>query len=191
VATPSLPELHRRALDDFGAKVRQIRPDQWVMATPCADWDVRALVNHVVGENRWAPPLLEGQTIADVGDRYDGDLLGDDPMAAWSESARVAADAVGSPGALDRVVHLSFGDTPGDEYVWQLFADALVHGWDLARAIGVDDRLDPVLIEACATWFADREALYRDAGAVGPRPDLTPDANPQARLLAAFGRSGR
>ena len=49
-------------------------------ATPCTEWDVRALVNHVLGEIRWAVPLFAGSTIAEVGDRFDGDLLGDDPV---------------------------------------------------------------------------------------------------------------
>jgi uncharacterized protein (TIGR03086 family) len=186
-----LPDLHRRAMDRFSDNVRQVRDDQWDRPTPCADWNVRELVNHVVNENRWTPPLLEGQTIAEVGDRFDGDLLGDDPKLAWEESAREATAAVHGDGALDRTVHLSFGDTPGSEYVWQLFADILVHGWDLARGIGADDRLDPDLVEACASWFAEVEAAYRSAGAVGPRPEVSDDADPQTRLLAAFGRASQ
>jgi uncharacterized protein (TIGR03086 family) len=189
--TNELPDLHRRALDRFGANVRQVRDDQWDSPTPCADWDVRTLVNHVVNENRWTPPLLEGQTIAEVGDRFDGDLLGDDPKHAWDDSAQEAAAAVQADGALDRTVHLSFGDAPGSEYVWQLFADILVHGWDLASAVGADVRLDADLVEACARWFAKVEEDYRSAGAIGPRPELADDADAQTRLLAAFGRASR
>jgi uncharacterized protein (TIGR03086 family) len=189
--TNELPDLHRRALDRFGANVRQVRDDQWDSPTPCADWDVRTLVNHVVNENRWTPPLLEGQTIAEVGDRFDGDLLGDDPKHAWDDSAQEAAAAVQADGALDRTVHLSFGDAPGSEYVWQLFADILVHGWDLASAIGADVRLDADLVEACARWFAGVEEDYRSAGAIGPRPEVADDADAQTRLLAAFGRASR
>src|SRR5262245_60478373 len=190
-STGDLPDLYRRAMDRFGANVRQVGDDQWDRPTPCADWDVHALVNHVVNENRWTPPLIGGQTMADVGDRFDGDLLGDDPKHAWEESAREAVAAVDSDGALDRTVHLSFGDAPGREYVWQLFADILIHGWDLSRGIGADDRLDPDLVEACATWFAEVEADYRSAGAIGPRPDLPDDADAQTRLLAAFGRASK
>jgi len=189
--TSELPDLHRRALESFSASVRQVQPDQWGSPTPCDDWDVHALVNHVVNENRWTMPLMEGRTIAEVGDRFDGDLLGDDPQAAWIASAEEASAAVHGDGALDRTVHLSFGDMPGSEYVWQLFADILVHGWDLARGIGADDRIDPDLIEACAAWFAGVEEAYRSAGAIGPRPDVTDDADAQTRLLAAFGRASR
>ena len=183
-------DLHRRACEGFGVHVRAVRDDQWDRPTPCADWDVRALVNHLVYEDRWTPPLVAGQTIADVGDRFDGDLLGDDPAAAYDEAAGEAVAAFHQPGVTERTVHLSFGETPADEYAWQLFADHLVHGWDLARAIGADDHLDPELVDACATWFATNEEFYRRGGAIGPRPSLPDDADPQTRLLAAFGRDG-
>ncbi len=121
-------------------------------------------------------------------DQFEGDLRGDDPKAVWDDSAKEAVAAVQGDGALDRMVHLSFGDLPGREYAMQLFADTLIHGWDLARAIGADDRLEPELVEACASWFAAMEEPYRDSGAVGPKPDVPADADPQTRLLAMFGR---
>lgn len=182
-------ELYRRAAERFGALVHQVRDDQWAAPTPCRGWDVRALVNHVVGENRWAVPLLAGRTVAEVGDRFDGDLLGADPKATWDDSSRQALVAVARPGAMEQVTHLSFGDVPGQEYTLQLFADLLIHGWDLAAATGADTRLDPELVDACAAWFADVEAAYRRAGAVAPRPPVPADADAQTRLLAAFGRT--
>ncbi len=180
--------LHRRALERFGALVHAIGPDQWTSPTPCAGWDVRSLVAHLVGENRWAVPLLEGSTIAEVGDRFDGDLLGDDPVRAWDDSAGEALAAVARPGAMSDIAHLLFGDFPGHEYAAQLFADGLIHSWDLARAIGADEALDPELVAECARWFADREDAYRAAGAIGPRPAGTPPDDAAAALLAAFGR---
>src|SRR5215213_8834493 len=91
-------ELHRRAVEEFGARVRAVADDQWELATPCADWNVRQLVNHLVYENRWTVPLMTGGTIAEVGDRYEGDLLGDRPIQAWDESS---AEAVGADERLD------------------------------------------------------------------------------------------
>jgi uncharacterized protein (TIGR03086 family) len=180
---------HRRASVRFGDLVRQIGDDQWHLPTPCVDWTVRELVNHVSAENLWTAPLLAGRTIADVGTAYDGDVLGDDPVGSWDSAAAPAGAAVADGGALERTVHLSFGETPATEYVQQLFADHLLHGWDLAQAIAVDDRLDPELVDACAAWFTTVEAIYRQAGAIGPRPAVAPDADAQARLLARFGRS--
>ncbi len=181
-------DLHQRATDAFGRHVHAIQDDQWTAPTPCSEWDVRQLVNHVVSEMRWSPPLLAGRTIAEVGERFDGDVLGDDPRAAWDDSAAEAVAAVSAGGSMERVVHLSFGDFPGREYTMQLFTDLLIHGWDLARAIGGDDHLDPELVEACGEWFAPVEEAYRTGGAVGPRVDLAARADEQARLLAMFGR---
>lgn len=182
-------ELYRRAQDAFGARVHGVADDGWAAATPCAEWDVRQLVNHLVDELRWAVPLLAGRTIAEVGDRFEGDLLGDDQAGRWDDAALAARAAVDDEGAMDRTVHLSFGDFPGREYAMQLFADLLIHGWDLSVATGQDPRLDPELVGACAVWFAGVADGYRQAGAVGPRLDVPPDAGPQERLLAAFGRS--
>jgi uncharacterized protein (TIGR03086 family) len=181
--------LHRQAVEEFDARVRAVGDDQWELPTPCSDWNVRQLVNHLVYENRWTVPLMEGSTIAQVGDRYEGDLLGDDPKAAWAESSTEAVAAVQADGALERIVDLSSGPTPAGEYVSQLFADHLIHAWDLARAVGADERLDPELVDACATWFAKMEPLYRSIGAIGERPETPPDADAQTVLLAAFGRS--
>jgi uncharacterized protein (TIGR03086 family) len=187
-ADSDVRDLFRRAADEFGKRVHAVRDDQWQAPTPCSEWDVRALVHHLVYELRWAPPLFAGATIAEVGDRFEGDLLGADPKAAWDGAAREAVAAVQAAGAMERTVHLSFGDVPGSEYARQLLADLLIHGWDLARAIGAEERLDPALVDACATWFAQVEDAYRGTGAIGPRAELPDDADAQARLLAAFGR---
>src|SRR3954467_2690219 len=106
-------ELHRRAIDEFDLRVEAVADNQWGLPTPCADWDVRALVHHLVYENVWTPPLLEGKAIAEIGDRFEGDLLGDDAKQAWQRAAGDASAAVKQPGAMDITVHLSFGDFPG------------------------------------------------------------------------------
>jgi uncharacterized protein (TIGR03086 family) len=184
----NVPELHRRAVDGFGDRIRAVREDQWTVPTPCSDWDVRQLVNHIVAENLWTPPLIRGSTVQEVGDRYDGDVLGADPKGAWEVASKAAVQSVQSKGAMERTVHLSFGDFPGSEYALQLFADHLIHGWDLARATEGDDKLDPELVDACIEWFKAVEEAYRAAGAIGPRPDIPEEADPQTTLLAMFGR---
>ncbi|WP_052666727.1 TIGR03086 family metal-binding protein [Nitriliruptor alkaliphilus] len=183
----NLAALHQRALEGFAAQVDALEPDHWTLPTPCADWNVRALVNHVAIEDLWTPPLLAGRTIADVGDAFDGDRIGAVPPQAVHDAAAGAIAAAAETGALERVVHLSFGDVPATEYVWQVTADHLIHGWDLARAVGADERLDPELVDACADWFADNEDAYRAAGAIGPRAAHQP-RGPQEQLLVAFGR---
>jgi uncharacterized protein (TIGR03086 family) len=181
-----LSELHRRVVEGWQSRVENVPGSAWGERTPCEDWDVRALVNHVVGEQLWTPPIAEGRTVDDVGDRFDGDVLGDDPVATGRRSAKDAIDAADAKLAEGGIVHLSFGDFPIEEYVWQLSTDHLIHGWDLAAATGQDRTMDPDLVEAVAGWFVEREELYRSAGAVGPRRDAGDD--PQSQLLAACGR---
>jgi uncharacterized protein (TIGR03086 family) len=188
-APGGLADRYQRASVRFGDLVHMVRDDQWDLPTPCADWTVRDLVNHVAGENLWTVPLMAGRTIAEVGTAYDGDVLGDDPVASSDDAAAAARAALGADGALERTVHLSFGDKPAEEYVQQLLADHLLHGWDLAQALGVDDRLDPDLVDAVASWFTTVEEGYRQVGAIGPRAAVAPDADAQTRLLARFGRS--
>lgn len=181
--------LYQRASDVFDAPIRGVRPDQWTAPTPCAEWNVRQLVNHVVVEDLWMPPLLAGQTIAEIGDRFDGDQLGQDPVASWDAAVTAARAAAAQPDAVSRTVHLSYGDESAAEYLMQMFADHLIHGWDLATAIGGDTRLPADLVDACAAWFSEREALFRAGGAIGDRLPVPDDADPQTRLLAAFGRA--
>jgi uncharacterized protein (TIGR03086 family) len=187
----SIVTVYRRSVLDFGRRARQVAAGQWSDPTPCADWDVRALVNHVVGEQLWTVPLLAGQTIEQVGNQFDGDLLGDDPAGRAEHAAAAAALAAAAPDLLDRTVSLSFGPTPAEEYLYQLLADHLIHGWDLAAAIGADRQLDEPAVRLCTPWFAGREAMYRESGAIGPAVPLDDDATDADRLLAAFGRDPR
>ncbi|HET7801944.1 MAG TPA: TIGR03086 family metal-binding protein [Humibacillus xanthopallidus] len=177
--------LHRRSVEGWLATLEAVPQDRWDDPTPCRGWSVRDLVNHVVGEDLWTVPLLSGSTIEEVGDRFDGDVVGTDPKAAGRAAGREAVDASGALKSTG-TVHLSYGEESADEYVRQLIADHLVHGWDLAAATGGDRTLDPVLVEAVAQWFDGRESLYRDGGAIGPRAFMTGD--PRSDLLARFGR---
>jgi len=183
-----LPELFERASRHFGTLVHQVGDDQWAAPTPCSDWDVRALVNHLVYEARWAPPLLEGATIAEVGDRFDGDLLGADPTATFDEARAATQSAVEAPGALDRTVHLSYGDTPASGYVTQLTGDFVVHGWDLARGIGADDTLDPELVDWVYRETLPMVDMLAQSGLFDPPVDAPDGADAQTTMLALFGR---
>jgi uncharacterized protein (TIGR03086 family) len=179
-------ELLRHAATRFDQLVAEIREPQWNDPTPCPGWTVRTLVNHVAVEDLWAAELFAGRTIGEVGDRFDGDQLGAVPLDRWHEALRGGLDAAG---AMTDTVHLSFGDVPGSEYAMQLFADHLVHGWDLAVALGRPAALDPDDAAAALAWFAEREDAYRAAGMIGPRVPAPADADAGTRLLAAFGRT--
>jgi uncharacterized protein (TIGR03086 family) len=152
---------------------------------------VRTLVHHLLSEQRWVPPMFEGLTIAQVGDRFEGELMGGD-ASAWPEmlaSAMAQAHAVvAQPGALKRTVHLSFGDASGREYVMQLTADLAVHAWDLARATGQDDTLDPGAVALLLPWTEASVGLIAGSGMFGPPIDAGPGAPDDVRLLGLLGR---
>ncbi len=184
-----LETMYRRSVDGWTERVAAVGPDQWGAVTPCDDWDVRTLVNHVVGEDLWTEPLVRGATIEEVGNRFEGDLLGDDPVGAATTAATQATESVGERLPGRPKVHLSYGDEDIEEYVAQLTADHLIHGWDLAAAIGGDTDLDEDLVAAVAEWYAEREEIYRSAGMVAER--VPGQGDPQSELLGRFGRDTR
>jgi len=180
-------DFHRRASEWFASNVTLIGDGQWQDATPCTEWDVRALVHHLVSEQRWLPPLLAGRTIAEVGDGLDGDLLGDDPKGSWRSATDEALAAVGAT-AGDRIVHLSYGDVPADHYVNEVATDLLIHGWDLARAIGADERMDRELVDGVYAGVKDHVRELKASGMFGPDVTPPPGSDRQTELLAIFGR---
>ena len=179
----------QKAVNCFDASMHQLTSDGLARPTPCADWDVRALVQHVVNELAWIAPLVEGKTIADVGTDLDGDLLGTDPLAAFHHHSRTAHEALEQDGALERTVHLSFGDFSGQYYADQVGGDVLVHAWDLARGLGLDDTLPDDLVAWGIPYWEATLAQF------GPNPyfaaplEIAADADPQSRLLGLLGRA--
>lgn len=200
-----LVELHRRCGQRFAGLVAGVGPAQWHDRTPCLDWDVRALIHHLLYEQRWVPPLFEGLTIEQVGDRFEGNLLGGD-AAAWpgllASAIEDAHAAVARPGALGRTVHLSYGDASGQEYVLQLTADLAIHAWDLARATRQDDTLDPRrLVHPLSTAGQflgsahERPLLYRSVNLPAREPGASAavtaqGANAPGNTMVRPGRPG-
>lgn len=182
-----LLDAHGRAMDVFDRAVHKAGGN-WHSPTPCADWDVRTLTNHIVGEQLWVPDLLAGRHIEDVGDAYDGDVLGDDPISTWTTASQAARAAWLEPGALDREVHLSFGDTEGSEYCWQMTLDLAVHGWDLATALGMDAGLGDELAGTLLDYIEPRADTWKDSGLFADPVPVPADADPQSRLVAMLGR---
>jgi len=182
-----LKDLYQQASDRFGEHVAAVGDGQWHAPTPCTDWDVRVLVNHLVSENRWLPPLLAGKTIGDVGSTLDGDLLGDDPKAAWKDSVAETNHAVGEV-PLDRTVHLSYGDVPAEHYIFEVTTDLAIHGWDLARAIGADESIPTDLVDALYEHYKPREDRLKASGLFGPKVEPPSGADRRTELLAVFGR---
>ena len=191
-ATPDateLLELFQRAQAAFTDRIDAVEPGQWDLeALP--GWTVADLVAHLVGEAHWVPGLLAGEPVDDVAAQVPAGtdvLLTPDPLTAWEAVADEALAAVAGADLDGGTVHLTRGPTTAREYVEELTADLTVHSWDLARATGGDEELDPALVHA-AEALAGR---LPDEGVPGlfDAPVEVPDgASAQARLLARFGR---
>lgn len=158
----------------------------WDDPTPCEGWSVRDLVAHLVSEHLWAVPLLDGATVEAVGDRFDGDVLGDDPVAAW-ESAIEGSLARWARTDDEAVVHLSGGPAPAGEYAQQMLLDLTVHAWDLARGAGLPERLDQACVCRVLEDVGPQAEQWRRAGIFGEAVDVGSD-DPQDRLLGLLGR---
>src|SRR5437764_10097804 len=180
--TVELPSVHERALEHTGRYVTSVKDGPWHEPTPDEEWDVRTLVNHVVSGNFWVAPLVEGKTIEEVGNRYEGDLLGDDPVAAYQQSAKEAAAAFNAPGAMQAACAVSYGPVPGEIYAGHRFVDVLIHGWDLAKATGQDTALPSDLVQACIEVVKPQEELLAGSGAFGTDVKAPAGADPETPL---------
>jgi uncharacterized protein (TIGR03086 family) len=183
-----LPEVHARALANTHGYVAGVRDGQWGETSVDDEWTVRQLVNHVVTGNDWAVELTGGKTIAEVGDRLDGDVLGDDPGAQYDRSAAGAAAAFRAPGAMEAPCAVSYGPVPGSVYCGHRFIDVLIHGWDIAASTGQDTTLPADLVDACLEVVRPQAEALAASGAFGTLVEVPDGAGPQTRLLAMLGR---
>jgi len=174
------------ANDEFARRLRLVGPDDWRRPTPCSEWDVRALVNHVVGANVRYQLLLRGAPTEQVEATRTVDHVGDDAVASFVETADGVVACFRQDGALERIAHHVTGDRTGRELLSMRILDAAVHGWDLARAIGADETLDDVVVAFLLAYLADLDPgppAFEPAGADIPR-----HASAQDQLLHRLGR---
>jgi uncharacterized protein (TIGR03086 family) len=131
------------------------------------------------------PPLVAGSTVADIGSRFDGDQLGDDPVAVWDAAVRASRAAFG---ALEGTVALADGEKAIADYCWEMTTDALIHSWDLARGIGADETLDAELVGLVYERTLPVAEHLHETGLFAPPVPVPADAPLQTKLLAIFGR---
>ena len=178
------------AADRFGEVVHAVPADRWGAPSPCSQWSVRDVLNHMVSEHRWVPYLLAGGTVADAGGRFDGDQLGPDPAATWDAAIADSLQAWAAVPSDETPVSLSWGPTPAVEYASQMLVDLVVHAWDLARGAEVDDTLEPESVAAALRYVQAHAAELAGSGAFGQPVPVDSD-DPQDRLLALLGRDPR
>lgn len=170
---------HRRACDDFSRVADGVAPNGWGVATPCTEWDARALVEHVIGFHDF---LL----LRPLGVRASRPREG--PSDRWRATQETLFEALDADGALDQETELPGGGTSKPRTMLAaLTTDVLVHTWDLARATGADDVPDPALC-AAALERAQSSGVGRDSGMVGPEFPVDDDADVLTQLVAFYGR---
>lgn len=128
-----------------------MRPEQWAWPTPCPEWDVRALVNHVVRGTMNCTALARGGNAAEFIAMFSADALGDDPAGAFAKASRECADVYTAPEVLDGILDFPLGPAKGKQVLAVRTADTLIHTWDLARSLRIDEVLDPGLVK----WLGD------------------------------------
>jgi uncharacterized protein (TIGR03086 family) len=180
-------ELNRAFQSTLGI-LAKVQPDHLDAPTPCASWDVRALVNHFVGTARWW-----AVTIAGEGETTDADYAVADFVAAYEEIIQMATAAFDADGALEKTVRLPFGEFPGAALLGLATMEQFIHGWDLARALGHHTDLDP---ELAADLLSQARLAITDAyrgpdgqALFGPALEAPAGASPADQLAAFLGRS--
>lgn len=175
-------ETHRQVAGDFTARV--LGTTDWDAPAPVDGWAARDVVRHLV---EWCPSFLEhgaGVTLA------AGPSVDDDPVAAWQvhcAAVQELLDDPATPAKLLRNPHV--GDVPLDEAVDRFYTgDVFLHTWDLARATGQDETLDPDRCAAMLGGMEQMEDALRASGQYGPRVDVPADADVQTRLIGFIGR---
>jgi uncharacterized protein (TIGR03086 family) len=178
----------------FERVLRKVGPSQWTWPTPCAEWNVRQLVNHMTRGNLNYVMLLTDGNKADFLRLRDVDALGTDPVGAFVRSAEDCAAAFS--GALQQILDYPLGRIPGWQALAVRMTDSVIHTWDLATAIGVDPTLDPGLV----AWITDHvkeiyAGLAESPIAAGTThrffaaPTGSRGASRQDRLLHLMGRT--
>jgi uncharacterized protein (TIGR03086 family) len=183
VTTP-LDQL-ARALDDTGALVSGVRDDQWDDPTPCSEWDVRGVVQHLVVGHQVFARALRGEAVPTVPPEPASPPLAE----AYASSAADMLAAFRAPDALDGEVTVPFGTVPGAVALHLRLVDALVHGWDVAVATGQRPGHDEQLAEqelGFTAQFLTRIPAGRTPFA--PSVHVTDDVPALDRLAALLGR---
>lgn len=183
--------LYTKALYGFDHVARQAGPADWERPSPCAGWTARHVIGHVIAVQRYLEGLIRDVPATMNPMKAPDRHAGDDPYATWAATRDAILEAVDHPGVLHRVVHGWRGPSSVDDLLGGNVGDTTIHTWDLARALGVDDRLDA---DQVARVLAELEVMgdeMRTPMVFGPAVEVPTGATDQERMLALAGRSPR
>jgi uncharacterized protein (TIGR03086 family) len=176
-------DRYRRLAQGFTHRVRAVPDDRWEDPSPCAGWTARDVVRHMVE----TAELFLGIVGLEL---PSGPSVDEDPVAAWTSACEAMQAALDDPGKASLSYGGRFGDTTFEQGVGRFVcADLVVHTWDLARATGLDERLDPDDVHELLVDMEPMDEIMREAGAFGPKLEPPEGADEQTRLLAFLGRA--
>ena len=182
--TDESAERYRRVASGFTRRASEVHGDAWLLPAPCAGWVALDVVRHLV---EWVPPFLADGTgiTLPVGPPFDSD-----PGAAWLTMSDGIQSWLDDPDqAALTFDHRMIGRHRLDDAVMTfILTDVLIHTWDLARACGLDETLDPVEVARLFDGIHDVDAMLRESGHYGPKIEVAAHADVQTRLLAFLGR---
>lgn len=175
-------ERYRSVAQAFTDRVAAVPAQAWNNVAPCQGWVARDIVQHVVEASAH---FLTG---AEVG-LPAGPAVEDDPLGAWIAARDAVLSALLDPEVAARTHESPMGPMSFEQTVGFFgVGDVLVHTWDLARATGLDERLDPAEVSVLLTRMQPMDQMMRQGDAFGPKVEVPPDADEQTRLIAFTGR---
>ena len=175
------------AMADFGRILVQVDDEHLQLETPCAGWDVEALISHVVLGDVSVPLLFTGNPLPST-IAVDTSILGPNPVATWRGTALAAIDSWRADGAMEQIVRHPVGDHSGSVFARFRLVDLLGHTWDLAHAIGVEANLQEPLAEAALDFLFPMLSELRESMVFGPPVTPPEDSSAAVRFLALIGR---
>jgi uncharacterized protein (TIGR03086 family) len=180
--------MYGRALERTREIVAATRPDQLEDATPCTDWNVHQLLNHIIGGCLASAAGAKGETESTS---HDVDRVEGDHLAAYDRASQAALRAFKEDGAMNKTFTMPWGDTPGSMTLMLAIADATVHGWDLAQATGQEMAIDQDVAEAvygATSGMMKPKGNFPRGDSFAPPVDVPDDAPARDRMLAYLGR---
>lgn len=186
---PTSRELMPTATDAVLRLVRSVPAAAWERQSPCSEWSARDVLNHLTSEQLWVPHLLRGESLDEVGDRYDGDVLGDDPVATFERASEEATAALTASitDPQTETVDTTMGPLEIKEYSKQRIVDLVVHGWDIAKATATAYEPDPQAVEKALAYMRPHVEPGGTDG-IFDAPVSTSSASRLDQLLALTGR---
>jgi uncharacterized protein (TIGR03086 family) len=172
--------------------VENIGPAQLDNPSPCDEWTVRDVLNHITGGATMFGLCVRDGNVPDekLGALMTGDNLGTDYKGAWTRAAADAEASFAIPGAMDKIVKLPFGEMPAGMALNIAIFDVLTHAWDMAKATGQSTDFDPK-VSAAAYAIAQNMLSddMRNSGIFGPQVAVAEDAPVVDRLVGLAGRT--